>query len=160
MSELAVGASAPDFELLDDSGDLLRLSRLRGKWVVLTFYAEDGTPVCTTQACSFRDVFDGFHSAKATLLAISPDSVETHAAWKKKEKLPFTLLSDPGNKVATRYGAHGAKLMYGKPVIGVIRTTIVINPKGIISSIQRRFRTPGHGARALDALRAAQRESF
>src|SRR5439155_24561355 len=139
-----------------DAGRIVKLSGLQGKWVVLTFYAEDDTPTCTVQMCSFRDDFSGFRGADALVFGVSPDDPTTHAAWRKKEKFPFGLLSDPGNNVASRYGAHGKKIMYGREVEGVIRTTLIVDPAGKIAWLQRRIRSPGHGARVLDALRNAQ----
>ena len=156
MSDLAVGAIAPDFSLLDDAGKTVKLSALRGKWVVLTFYAEDDTPTCTVQMCSFRDEFAGFQDADALVFGVSPDEPATHASWRKREKFAFGLLSDPGDKVATRYGAHGEKIMYGRPVVGVIRTTLILDPKGRVAWMQRKLRSPGHGARVLAELRKVQ----
>lgn len=157
MTELRVGAPAPDFELPDESGKPVRLSKLRGKWVVLTFYAEDDTPVCTKQVCSFRDAFADIKDLGALVFGISSDPAEKHKAWRASEKLPFSLLSDEGNKVATRYGAHGEKLMYGRKVEGVIRTTVVVDPQGKIAWLASKIRSAGHGARVAEALREAQR---
>jgi peroxiredoxin Q/BCP len=156
MPELAVGQVAPDFELPDDSGKRVRLSSLRGKWVALSFYAEDDTPVCTKQVCDLRDSFAGLRAAGAVVLAVSADPVAKHEAWRAKEKLPFQLLSDEGNKVASRYGAHGEKLMYGRKVEGVIRTNVVVDPAGKIAVLQRRIRSAGHASRLLEAMREAQ----
>lgn len=154
MSELAVGDKAPDFELLDDAGKPVKLSDFRGQPVVLFFYPEDDTPVCTQQACSFRDAFEGFEEADAIVIGISPDDVASHRAFKRKHRLPFYLLSDPGNKVATRYGSFGAKLMYGKEVQGTIRSSVVVDAKGRIASIHRNVRSDGNGARMVEALRS------
>jgi thioredoxin-dependent peroxiredoxin len=156
MSELAPGDRAPDFALPDDEGRVVKLSGLRGRWVVVTFYAEDDTPVCSKQVCSFRDSFAAFDEADAVVLAISSDPVDSHRRWRARAKLPFALLSDAENKVASRYGAHGEKLMYGRKVMGVIRTTVIVDPKGRIASLQRRVRTEGHAGRVLEELRRAQ----
>jgi peroxiredoxin Q/BCP len=155
MSDLAVGQLAPDFTLPEDSGKPVKLSSLRGKWVVLTFYAEDDTPACTKQVCSFRDAWPSFRKAGAVVLGVSPDSPARHTVWRAREKLPFALLSDEGNKVARGYGAYGEKLMYGRKVEGVIRTTVIIDPSGRIADLQRRIRTAGHGERVAQALQAA-----
>lgn len=154
MADLAVGDKAPDFALLDDSGKPLKLSGFRGQPVVLFFYPEDDTPVCTQQACSFRDEFSGFEKLDAIVLGISPDPVESHAAFRRKFRLPFQLLSDPGNQVATRYASYGTKLMYGKEVQGTIRSSIVVDGKGRVAAIHRNVRSAGNGARMVEALRA------
>jgi thioredoxin-dependent peroxiredoxin len=154
--ELAVGDKAPDFALPDDAGRKVKLSDLRGGWVVLTFYAEDDTPVCAKQVCGFRDAFAGFEEADARIFGVSSDPPGAHKAWRAAERIPFPLLSDEANKVAKRYGAHGENVMYGRKVEGVIRTTVIVDPKGKIAVLQRRVRTAGHGARVLEDLRAAQ----
>lgn len=154
MPELAVGDKAPDFELEDDGGKPVRLSDFRGQPVVLFFYPEDDTPVCTQQACSFRDSFSDFEELDAIVLGISPDPVESHRAFKRKFRLPFYLLSDPGNKVALKYQSYGTKLMYGKEVQGTIRSSIVVDAKGRIASIHRNVRSDGNGARMVEALKA------
>lgn len=159
MSELKVGDKAPDFSLPDESGRLVKLSSLRGSWVVLTFYAEDATPVCSKQVCSFREPFAEFRELGARVFGISPDPAATHKAWRAAEKLPFSLLSDEGNKVASRWGAHGKKIMYGREVEGVIRTTAVVDPEGRIAVLQRRIRSAGHGARVVQAMREAQQSA-
>lgn len=159
MSSVKVGDKAPDFDLPGDSGERVKLSGLKGKWVVLTFYAEDDTPVCTKQVCSFRDSHKDLEKEGALVLGVSPDRIETHKAWRAAEKIPFALLSDEGNKVATRYGAWGEKIMYGRPVVGVIRTTVVIGPNGRIAALQRKIRSDGSGTRATVALRAAKARS-
>lgn len=151
-----MGILAPDFELLDDDAKPVRLSSLRGKWVVLTFYAEDDTPVCSVQVCSLRDEFAGLKKLGAIVLAVSSDPVASHQAWRAREGFPFHLLSDEGNLVASRYGARGEKSMYGRLVIGVIRTTVIVDPEGRIAVIQRKIRTKGHGGRVVEALREAQ----
>lgn len=153
MPELAVGDKAPDFELLDDAGKPVKLSDFRGQPVVLFFYPEDDTPVCTQQACSFRDAFDELEALDAIVLGISPDGVESHRAFKRKFRLPFYLLSDPGNTVSMRYGSYGTKLMYGKEVQGTIRSSIVVDAKGRVASIHRNVRSEGNGARMVEAVR-------
>lgn len=153
MPDLAVGDKAPDFELLDDGGKPVKLSDFRGQPVVLFFYPEDDTAVCTVQNCSFRDVFSDFEELDAIVLGISPDDVESHQAFKRKFKLPFQILSDPGQKVSTRYGSWGKKLMYGKEVTGMIRSSIVVDAKGKIASINRNVRSEGNGARMVEIVK-------
>lgn len=153
MAELQIGDKAPDFELLDDGGKPVKLSDFRGQPVVLFFYPEDDTPGCTAQACSFRDEFSEFEDLDAIVMGVSQDSVDSHRAFKRKFKLPFYLLSDPGNKVATKYGSYGPKLLYGKEVIGTIRSSMLVDAKGRIASIHRNVRTAGNGARMVEILK-------
>ena len=148
-----MGRPAPEFELLDDAGRAVRLADLRGRPVVLFFYPEDDTPVCTQQACSFRDAFTDLEGLGAVVLGVSPDSVESHAAFRRKFGLPFRLLSDPGNKVAKRYGSYGKKLMYGKEVQGTIRSSIVLDAEGRVASVHRNVRSGGNGARMAQVLK-------
>lgn len=153
MTSLEVGEKAPSFTLQDESGATVRLADFAGGPVVLFFYPEDDTPGCTQQACGFRDEFAGFRELGAEVFGLSPDPVESHASFRKKFSFPFRLLSDPGNKVATRYGAYGKKLMYGKEVVGTIRSSIVIDAEGRIASVHRNVRTEGNGARMMEEVR-------
>lgn len=154
VPELAVGDKAPDFELFDDRGERVRLSEFAGQPVVLYFYPEDDSPGCTVQACGFRDDISKFEDVDAVVMGVSPDSVESHAAFRKKFKLPFMLLSDPGNVVATRYESYGEKQLYGQTVVGTIRSTFVIGPDRTILGIFRNVRTEGHSGRMLEQLGA------
>lgn len=133
---LAVGDKAPDFKLTSDSGEVVSLADFRGKKVILYFYPKDDTPGCTKQACGFRDNYKAIQRADAVVLGVSPDSVASHVKFKKKEKLPFSLLSDPDHKVADTYGAWGEKTNYGRTYMGLIRSHVVIDEKGRIADIQ------------------------
>ena len=133
---LKIGARAPDFKLLNERGEQIKLSSFKGKRVILYFYPKDDTPGCTKQACGFRDNYATIQNADALVLGISPDSVESHAKFIKKFNLPFTLLSDPDHVVAEKYGAWGEKSMYGKKYMGIIRSHIVIDENGKIADIQ------------------------
>ena len=148
-----VGARAPDFELLDDGGKPVRLSEFRGQPVVLYFYPEDDTPGCTTQACGFRDAFPAFEELDVVVLGVSPDSVESHQRFKRKFRLPFTLLSDPGSKVASRYGVWGERQLYGQTFVGMTRTTFVVDAEGRVAGVHPNVRTEGHADRMLRAVR-------
>ena len=123
------GTNAPDFVLSGSDGKTHSLGDYAGKTVVLYFYPKDDTPGCTKEACGFRDLFDDV-AKKAVVLGVSKDSVKSHGEFIAKYKLPFTLLSDLDTKVMQSYGAWGEKLMYGKPVMGTIRSTVVIGPDG------------------------------
>jgi peroxiredoxin Q/BCP len=156
--KLIEGSVAPAFALPSDSGKPVSLKSLRGKWVVLYFYPEDDTDVCTAQACSFRDVWADVNNAGITVLGVSPDGVESHASFRKKYKLPFTLLADVDHKVATAYGAWGEKKLYGNTFIGMHRNAVVIDPVGKVAQIFTSVRSKGFASRmvkAVEALREA-----
>jgi len=149
---ISAGIPAPDFELLDDTGTLRRLSDFRGKSVVLYFYPEDDTPGCTKEACAFRDDYSAYERAGVVILGVSPDSPESHAKFKAKYKLPFPLLADPGHKICDAYGVWGAKQFMGKEYEGVLRTTFLIDPQGNILRVFEKVRPSEHSAELLQAL--------
>lgn len=153
MVELRVGEAAPVFSLEDDGGQLVELVALRGRPVVLFFYPEDDTPGCTAQACGYRDDHAAFAGLGAEVFGVSPDGVESHARFRAKHAFPFRLLSDPGSRVAAAYGAYGEKLLYGKRVVGTIRSSVVIGADGRVAHVARNVRTEGNGRRMLEALR-------
>jgi len=144
---------APDFELLDDTGALRRLTDFRGKSVVLYFYPEDDTPGCTKEACAFRDDYSEYEKAGVVILGVSPDSPESHAKFKARYKLPFPLLADPGHKICDAYGVWGAKKFMGKEYEGVLRTTFLIDPQGKILRVFENVRPSEHSAELLQVLR-------
>lgn len=126
------GDNAPDFGLADQNGVVHTLKQYAGKWVVLYFYPKDDTPGCTKEACGFRDLNADLAKAGVVVLGVSRDGAESHRRFQAKYTLPFPLLSDPDTSVHKAYGAWGKKLMYGKPVEGVIRSTVVIGPDGVV----------------------------
>ncbi len=144
---LEPGDRAPAFTLTDDTGAKVRLSDFKGKTVVLYAYPAAMTPGCTTQACDFRDSLSALQAAGIEVIGISPDSPEKLAQFREKDGLNFTLVSDPDKKVLTKYGAFGEKKMYGKTVVGVIRSTFVISPKGTIDQAMYNVRAKGHVAK-------------
>ena len=151
----APGAVAPDFALLTDTGETLTLSALKGRPVVLFFYPKDDTSGCTTEACEFRDLFPRFEQGKAVILGVSPDSVKSHAKFKAKYELPFTLLADTDKVMVQAYDVWKEKSMYGKKYMGVERTTFVIDAQGRIAKVFEKVKPEGHAAEvqsALDAL--------
>jgi len=149
---ITIGAAAPAFTLKNEHGADVSLGALLGKWVVLYFYPKDDTPGCTTEACEFTDGIQAFAGLDATVLGCSPDSVESHRKFIAKYKLKVTLLSDPGHEVMSRYGAWGEKTMYGKAVTGVIRSTIVIDPKGRVAQHWSNVKAAGHAEQVRAAL--------
>ena len=148
------GRAAPDFELASDTGEAVRLSDLRGKPVVLYFYPKDNTPGCTRQACDIRDAWGDFERAGAVVLGISPDGEASHAKFKAKYSLPFTLLADPDHAVSEVYGVWKQKSLAGRTYMGVERSTFVIAPDGTVARVMRKVDPKAHAADVLDVLAA------
>ena len=146
------GQPAPDFTLESDEGEQVSLSQFRGKPVVLYFYPRDDTPGCTAQARGFRDDWDEYQRRGAVVLGVSPDDVDSHVRFRQKYELPFTLLADPDHRVAELYGAWGAKTLYGRKSVGLIRSTFVIDPDGTIATAMRNVRAQGNSEKVLAAL--------
>jgi thioredoxin-dependent peroxiredoxin len=146
-TRLEPGDNAPDFDLADDRGGRIRLADLRGTRVVLYAYPAAMTPGCTTQACDFRDSLDSLAAAGITVVGISPDAPEKLARFRAKEGLTFPLASDPDKAVLAAYGAFGEKKLYGKTVVGVIRSTFVIDVDGRIERAMYNVRATGHVAK-------------
>jgi len=130
MAKLEEGKAAPAFTLSDGSGKKVSLKDFAGKDVILYFYPKDDTPGCTKEACGFRDAWSDLKKKGVVVLGVSGDSAASHQKFAAKYKLPFPLLSDPDKAVMTKYGAYGEKMMYGKKVVGVIRSTVWIGPDG------------------------------
>jgi len=148
------GKPAPDFELLADSGETVKLSALRGTPVVLYFYPKDDTPGCTTQACGIRDAYGEFARAGALVFGVSPDSVASHTKFKDKYGLPFTLLADTDHSVAERYGVWREKRFAGKKYMGVSRSTFVIDADGNVTRVMHDVKPASHADDVLAALGA------
>jgi peroxiredoxin Q/BCP len=149
------GAPAPDFELVSDDGERIRLSDLRGRPVVLYFYPKDDTPGCTRQACELRDVYADFRERDAVVLGVSPDDESKHRKFKAKYDLPFTLLADPDHEVSDRYGVWGERKSYGKTWMGINRSTFVIGPDGTVVRALYGVKPDGHAELVLGALPSA-----
>lgn len=146
------GEVAPDFELISDGGQTIRLSDFRGKKVILYFYPKDMTSGCTKEACSFRDSYPQYEEEGAVILGVSPDPPQSHVRFKSKYNLPFTLLSDEDHKVAEAYGVWGKKSLYGRTYHGILRTTFVIDEQGHIAGVFTNVKPEGHGAEVLSVL--------
>ena len=149
---LEEGQRAPDFELGSDVGERVRLSDLRGKPVVLYVYPRDDTPGCTKEACAFRDAYGEFEERGAVLLGVSPDDEASHARFREKYSLPFTLLADPEHEAAEAYGVWREKKNYGKTYWGVHRSTFVIGADGTIVRAMYGVKPEGHPEQVLAAL--------
>jgi peroxiredoxin Q/BCP len=149
---LKPGNIAPEFTLLSHKNETITLSTLRGKKVVLYFYPKDDTSGCTKEACGFRDNLPKIETQKAIILGVSPDSVESHQKFIKKYDLNFTLLSDTEHQVAEAYGVWGEKQMYGKNYWGILRTTFIINEKGVIEHVFEKVKVDGHAEEVLVKL--------
>jgi peroxiredoxin Q/BCP len=147
MTRLEPGDIAPDFTLPTDQGDRISLRDLRGQKVVLYVYPTAMTPGCTTQACDFRDSLDSLAAAGYTVLGLSPDKPEKLAKFRARDKLTFPLLSDPDKSVLEAYGAYGEKKLYGKTVVGVIRSTFVIGEDGTVEKAMYNVKATGHVAK-------------
>jgi thioredoxin-dependent peroxiredoxin len=150
------GKAAPPFTLTDAEGKKVSLSDFTGKNVILYFYPKDDTPGCTKEACGFRDEWKEIATKhRAVVLGVSADGATSHQKFIAKYKLPFPLLSDPDRKVMEKYGAYGEKMMYGKKVTGVIRSTVWIGPDGKVKKHWARVaKAETHPAQVLEALRA------
>lgn len=156
MPTIDIGHAAPAFSLPDQHGVKHMLRQYRGRVVVIYFYPEDDTPLCTNQACGLRDTHAEFARLNAAVIGISPDTVESHSAFARKFKLNFTLLADVPDargtpRVCEKYGAWGEKSMYGRTVISILRTTYLIDAAGKVARRWDRVKTPGHAERVLQA---------
>lgn len=152
---IEAGAKAPDFSLVTHEGTKLKLSSLKGRRVVLYFYPKDDTPGCTKEACGFRDATAKLAKANAVVLGVSPDGPERHESFRTKYKLPFTLLCDPDHVVAEKYGAWREKNMYGKKLMGIARSTFLIDTDGRVAKVFKAVKPDGHAAQVLVALAEA-----
>jgi peroxiredoxin Q/BCP len=150
---LHVGDKAPAISLPSDTGETVTLASLKGKTVIVYFYPKDDTSGCTTEACEFRDLFPRFSQHDAVVLGVSPDSVASHAKFKAKYELPFTLLADVDKVVCQAYGVWKEKSMYGRKYMGVERTTVVIDGKGVITHIFEKVKPKGHAQEVMGAMR-------
>jgi peroxiredoxin Q/BCP len=152
MSLPAVGDTAPEVALPDETGTIRRLSDQRGRWTVLYFYPTDDTPGCTTEACEFRDNNEVIKERGADVWGISPQGVASKRAFREKFGLPFHLLADEGHHIADTYGTWVEKKNYGKTYWGTSRTTFLIDPDGRIAKVWPKVKPQGHATEVLAAL--------
>ena len=149
---LEVGMKAPDFTLFDKDGKAVSLSDFSGKKVVLYFYPKDNTPGCTRQACAFAGAYKQFEAMGVEVIGISKDSVASHVKFAEKYNLPFVLLSDPELTAIQAYGVWQEKKLYGKVSMGVVRTTFIIDEKGIIEKVMPKVKPDTNAAEILEVL--------
>lgn len=150
---IQIGQTAPDFELLADNGERVKLSDYKGKHVVLYFYPKDMTPGCTTQACDFRDQHESFEELNAVILGVSTDPQTKHEKFKAKYDLPFLLLVDEDHSAAEKYGVWKLKKNFGKEYMGIERSTFLINKDGELVQEWRKVKVKGHVEEALQYIK-------
>lgn len=151
MIQLKEGMKAPEFEGIDQNGRTVKLSGLRGKKVVLYFYPKDDTMTCTTEACNLRDNHTELIKKGFVVIGVSPDSEKSHQKFIKKYALPFSLISDASHTIINDYGVWGEKKLFGVLTIGVIRTTFIIDEKGIIEKIIANVKSSSHASQIFEA---------
>ncbi len=149
---LETGKKAPAFTLPAAGGGKVSLKDFAGSPVILYFYPKDSTPGCTQEACDFRDNFARVTAAGAVVLGVSGDSVASHVKFRDKHELPFELLSDETHEVLEKYGVWQPKKLYGKSFLGIVRTTVLIDGKGVVRRIWPKVRVKGHVDEVLEAL--------
>lgn len=152
-TNLTVGKIAPFFSLPDQTGAVHSLSEYKGQWVVLYFYPKDNTPGCTIEAIEFTAKIKSFEKLEAIVLGVSPDSPKSHCNFIEKQNLKILLLSDSEKTTLKDYGAFGKKMMYGKEVEGIIRSTALIDPEGKIAFHWSRVKAEGHAGEVLEKLK-------
>ena len=153
---LEVGMKAPLFTLLDKNGNLVSLSDFLGKKVVLYFYPKDNTPGCTRQACAFGESYEAFQAKNTVVIGISKDSAASHLRFAEKYHLPFILLSDPELQVIQAYGVWQEKKLYGKVSMGVVRSTYLIDERGMIEKVMPKVKPDTNAGELLEYLGAEE----
>ena len=152
MARLEAGDKAPAFTLPNQDAQPVSLKDFAGKSVIVYFYPADDTPGCTKEACQFNDNLEALQGAGAVVVGISPDGAAKHVKFKNKYGLAFPLLSDSEHSTMEAYGAWGEKTMYGKKTVGTIRSTFLIDPKGVVTRAWDNVRADGHAAKVLAEL--------
>uniref|UniRef100_UPI003514195C thioredoxin-dependent thiol peroxidase n=1 Tax=Arachidicoccus sp. BS20 TaxID=1850526 RepID=UPI003514195C len=148
---LEPGDKAPDFKGVDQNGNVVSLKDFKGKKVVLYFYPKDNTPGCTAQACNLRDNYEILINKGFQIIGVSGDSVKSHKKFEEKFDLPFPLIADEDKKIIEDYGVWRPKLFMGRSFLGIVRTTFLIDEKGIIKTIIDKPNTKNHTEQVLDA---------
>jgi peroxiredoxin Q/BCP len=154
MAKTSVGKKVPDFSAAATSETTVRLKDLKGQNIVIYFYPKDSTPGCTTEGQDFRDNQPKFKRRKTVILGVSRDSLKSHENFKEKQKFPFELMSDPDEKLCKLFDVIREKNMYGRKVIGIERSTFLIDDKGVLRQEWRKVKVKGHVEEVLDAVKA------
>lgn len=149
---IAVGASIPDFEVKDQSGKLVSNKKLLGKKYILFFYPKDDSPSCTKEACSIRDRYKDIKKKGYLVFGVSPDTERKHLSFIEKYEFQYPLLSDPDLKMTNAFGLYGPKVFMGKDIVGVYRTTVIVNEEGVIEHIISKVTTAKHAEQILDLI--------
>ena len=160
MKELKAGAKAPDFALLDQDGKKRILKDFAGKWLILYFYPKDDTSGCTVEAVDFTKFLPKFQALNTNVVGISPDDKASHCKFIAKYKLVLTLLSDPDHQVADKYAVWRLKNNMGKEYMGILRSTFLLDPKGIIAWIEYGVTPQNHAQTMLKMVKAAQSQAM
>ena len=150
---LEAGVTAPSFTLPDQDGNMVSLDDFKGKRVVVYFYPKDNTPGCTRQACAFGSSWGEFEKLGVPVIGISRDSSASHRKFADKYSLPFTLLSDPDRQAIEAYGVWQEKKMYGKVTMGIVRSTFIISPDGIVEKVMPKVKPDTNAQEVLEYLR-------
>ena len=152
MSKLEAGDKAPVFEGMNQDGEKISLNDFKGKKLILYFYPKDDTPGCTAESCNLSENYEMWLNKGFDVVGISPDSEQSHVRFKNKFGLKFNLIADTKHEILEMYGAWGEKSMYGKKYMGVLRTTYVINEKGIIEAVFDKVDTKNHTSQIIETL--------
>ena len=146
---LNIGDKMPQFEVMDQNGNIVKSESLIGKKTIVYFYPKDNTSGCTAEACNLRDNYGALQAAGWNVVGVSKDSVSSHKKFGEKYELPFTLLSDPSTELLQAFGAWGEKKMYGKVTMGTLRRTFLFDEQGILTRIIEKVDTKNHAAQIL-----------
>ena len=151
MAILEEGKKAPAFKGIDQNGKPVSLADYKGKKLVLYFYPKDSTPTCTVQACNIRDNFSPLKKAGIHIIGISADDVKSHKKFEEKHQLPFTIIADTERTIIDKFGVWGEKQLYGKKYMGLLRTTFLINEKGVVVKVIEKPKSKQHAEEILEA---------
>lgn len=158
-TDMMIGKKAPRLQLALSSDDTVRFTDYSGQWIVLYFYPKDSTPGCTTEGNDFNALLPKFKRARATVLGVSRDSIKSHQAFCTRQGFKFDLVSDPDEALCKAFDVIHEKNMYGRKVMGVVRSTFLIDPEGVIRAAWRKVKVAGHAQAVLDALKALQKQA-
>ena len=156
VKELKVGSRAPAFSMPAAGGEKIALKDLKGRNIVLYFYPKDMTPGCTNEALQFREAFNKFKRLNCLIIGVSKDSVARHEKFKEKYDLPFILASDENTQICEKYGVWAEKTLYGRKFMGIVRSTFLIDDKGVIRGLWRKVKVAGHADDVLKAVKGLE----